>query len=108
MPIWGNIRLKRGFARQKKRINRLADPLNSTALVDFVFSPEGELITPFQDRKEIAEFSAIVEKIQPERTLEIGTANGGTLFILTRLTNSRGTVISLDMPGGAFGGGYPD
>ncbi len=38
--------------------------------------------------------------------LEIGTWNGGTLFLFARMANSNAKIISLDMPGGEFGGGY--
>jgi hypothetical protein len=39
--------------------------------------------------------------------LEIGTARGGTLFFLTRLASPHATIVSVDLPGGPFGGGYP-
>jgi len=38
---------------------------------------------------------------------EIGTANGGTLFLLTRVAAPKATLISIDKPNGSFGGGYP-
>jgi predicted O-methyltransferase YrrM len=38
--------------------------------------------------------------------LEIGTKRGGTLFVLCRLADPSATLISLDLPGGKFGGGY--
>ena len=39
--------------------------------------------------------------------LEIGTAGGGTLFWFTRVAKPDATIISVDLPGGRFGGGYP-
>jgi predicted O-methyltransferase YrrM len=39
--------------------------------------------------------------------VEIGTASGGTLFMLTRVASTDATIVSIDLPGGAFGGGYP-
>lgn len=38
--------------------------------------------------------------------MEIGTARGGTLFLWTRAASDDATIISLDLPGGEFGGGY--
>jgi len=38
--------------------------------------------------------------------LEIGTNNGGTLFLFCRAADPAATVISVDLPGGLFGGGY--
>jgi len=40
--------------------------------------------------------------------LEIGTANGGTLFLFTMVASSDARIISIDLPGGRFGGGYPE
>jgi len=39
--------------------------------------------------------------------LEIGTASGGTLFMFTCIAYPDATIISIDLPGGTFGGGYP-
>jgi len=39
--------------------------------------------------------------------MEIGTAKGGTLFLFCRLADPEATVVSVDLPGGEFGGGYP-
>lgn len=40
--------------------------------------------------------------------LEIGTANGGTLYLFTQMIDSNARIISLDLPNGKFGGGYED
>lgn len=108
MAMVGNLRLKFGFYRQRKRIEKLPQDLNAPQLIDFVFSKAGELITPFQDQKEIGEFADVIAELKPKNVLEIGTANGGTLFIMARLTDPAGRVISLDLEGGKFGGGYPE
>ena len=39
--------------------------------------------------------------------MEIGTANGGTLFALAQVCAADAMVVSIDLPGGPFGGGYP-
>ena len=39
--------------------------------------------------------------------MEIGTADGGTLFMLSRVADPAALLVSLDLPGGKFGGGYP-
>lgn len=38
--------------------------------------------------------------------VEIGTAKGGTLFALCQVAAHDATVVSIDLPGGPFGGGY--
>ncbi|MEM5831577.1 MAG: class I SAM-dependent methyltransferase, partial [Candidatus Aenigmatarchaeota archaeon] len=40
--------------------------------------------------------------------MEIGTANGGTLFCFCKLAREDATIISVDLPEGPFGGGYPE
>jgi len=64
-------------------------------------------ITPLQLREEILQLAEIVYSLKPRRILEIGTAGGGTLFIWCRLAAEDATIISIDLPGGPFGGGYP-
>lgn len=59
-----------------------------------------------QVRGELAALGEILAELCPERSLEIGTAQGGTLFLLTRLASPRATIVSVDLPGGMFGGGY--
>ena len=43
---------------------------------------------------------------QPETVIEIGTASGATLLLWSRI--ARRHVISIDLPGGIHGGGYPE
>ena len=39
--------------------------------------------------------------------VEIGTANGGVLYALCQMAADDAHLISIDLPGGEFGGGYP-
>ncbi len=64
-------------------------------------------IKPAQVYEEILGLAQLVDKLKPKTVLEIGTAHGGTLFIWCRLAREDATVISIDLPGGLFGGGYP-
>lgn len=61
-----------------------------------------------QSREELLPVLEEVRTLNPGVVLEIGTAGGATLFMLTRVADKTATVISLDLPGGPFGGGYPD
>ena len=49
----------------------------------------------------------IGKELRPRAVLEIGTASGGTLFLFTRMAADDAEVISVDLPEGEFGGGYP-
>ncbi|MFX0029489.1 MAG: class I SAM-dependent methyltransferase [Candidatus Hermodarchaeota archaeon] len=64
------------------------------------------IISALQIKNEIIEFIKIYESYKPKVVLEIGTAKGGTLFLLSRFASSDAHIISLDLPGGKFGGGY--
>ena len=67
---------------------------------------QGWSIKPAQVKEEIEILLSKVSDIKAEAMLEIGTFNGGTLYLFARIINSTSEIISLDMPGGKFGGGY--
>jgi hypothetical protein len=48
----------------------------------------------------------VVRELRPKAFLEIGTRTGGTFFVICRLADPGATAVSLDLPGGRFGGGY--
>lgn len=64
-------------------------------------------IMPSQVKEEIYELRKLVHEIKPKVVLEIGTSNGGTLFLFCRVADPKATIISVDLPSGPFGGGYP-
>jgi predicted O-methyltransferase YrrM len=59
-----------------------------------------------QLRGELKQLAELVENSSPETVLEIGTSNGGTFYTWCRHLDSVNKIISLDLPGGDFGGGY--
>jgi len=73
-------------------------------LLDFVLG--NHYFQANQVPSELAALGEILAERHPEQALEIGTAWGGTLFFLTRLASARATIVSVDLPGGMFGGGY--
>jgi cephalosporin hydroxylase len=80
---------------------------SSKELVDFTVSGCGGAIRPLQYRSEILSLMDILARRRPRRVLEIGTASGGTLFLFTRVVAPDARLISVDLPKGRFGGGYP-
>lgn len=76
------------------------------ALLDFAFGPDAALITPAQIRPEIRDLLLRLRSAGPRRILEIGTANGGSLFLWAQVAAADAHLISLDLPGGSFGDGY--
>ena len=96
--------IARGLVFQCRRL-----PRNGSAkqLVDFCFSPAGGFLQLTQVRSEILALTTLVEKNRPKTVVEIGTAHGGTLFLWCLLAHPTATVVSIDLPGGIHGGGYP-
>ncbi len=89
------------------KIKHLNKDFSLNELLDFAFNDFGGLIKPVQVRSEILELLRIVDGIKPKVILEIGTADGGTLFLFTRIATEDATIISVDLPRRIFGGGYP-
>ncbi|MHA1724323.1 MAG: class I SAM-dependent methyltransferase [Promethearchaeota archaeon] len=59
-----------------------------------------------QIKSELQKFIELIAKNQPQVVLEIGTARGGTLYLLAKISSPNAHLISLDLPGGKYGGGY--
>ncbi|MCP4700096.1 MAG: class I SAM-dependent methyltransferase, partial [Gammaproteobacteria bacterium] len=66
-------------------------------LVDAVFHQWGGILRPIQIQSEITQFLKLAERNRLETVLEIGTANGGTLFLLSRLASRNAHIISIDL-----------
>jgi predicted O-methyltransferase YrrM len=100
-----------GYARryrQVQRFPRLERPHDDPeAIVDFAFSASNGLIKPIQVRNELLWLAQRVAAEKPRVVVEIGTARGGTLFVFAALADPEATIISIDLPGGIHGGGYP-
>jgi cephalosporin hydroxylase len=59
--------------------------------------------------QKVDELAPLLEllRLHPPRTVvEIGTARGGSLYAWCRVARPDALVVSIDLPGGAFGGGY--
>jgi predicted O-methyltransferase YrrM len=89
------------------RIKGLNRDCTLNELLDFTFNDCAGLIKPAQVQSEISELLEIVNRMKPKVILEIGTANGGTLFLFSHWPPESATIVSIDLPGGRFGGGYP-
>jgi predicted O-methyltransferase YrrM len=64
-------------------------------------------IEPAQVDEEFKELLELVKEENPEVVMEIGTMDGGTLYGWTNVSTPD-LAISLDLPEGKFGGGYPE
>lgn len=77
--------------------------------VPFVYHGKGffKTIEPRQNPEEIESLYKAVLELSPRRILEIGTARGGSLYLWVQAASEDATIVSIDLPGGKFGGAYP-
>jgi len=99
----------RGLNQLRSLEGKLVSPQARFA-VPFVYKGKGffKSIEPRQNPVEIEKLYHAVREIAPMRVLEIGTARGGTLYLWTQVAANDATIVSVDLPGGEFGGAYPD
>jgi predicted O-methyltransferase YrrM len=76
-------------------------------LVDVIMNRFSGLLRPIQSINELTRWVERVAGVSPKVLVEIGTAKGGTFFLHSRAADPRATLISIDLPGGMYGGGYP-
>lgn len=78
--------------------------------VPFAYRGSGyfKRIEPRQNPQEIEALYRAVCRLAPKTVLEIGTARGGTLYLWTQAAAADAIIVSVDLPGGKFGGAYPD
>jgi len=81
---------------------------NAESGVSFLFSKDAKHIKPMQYPEELVELAKVIYTKKPKTILEIGTARGGTLFLASQLADDNALIISIDLPNGMYGGGYPD
>jgi predicted O-methyltransferase YrrM len=60
---------------------------------------------PIQIESEIIEALYEIQKLKPKYIVEVGTAGGGTLLLWSRVAHPEATIVTIDLPGGDFGGG---
>jgi cephalosporin hydroxylase len=89
-------------ARRLQRVHG-GDPVELV----FGFGFGGIGIAPMQEPSELRALLELLAQDPPRVVVEIGTARGGTLCAFTRVAAEDALLVSVDLPGGAFGGGYP-
>lgn len=105
LTILARFDLRKEIAKKKtiEDYINLSLSYNYTPIKGFRFKL---IISALQIKNELQKFIELVAKCQPQVVLEIGTAKGGTFFLLTKFSSPSAHLISLDLPGGQFGGGY--
>ncbi len=88
-------------------IRKLNKNYTADSLIDYVYTKNEGLIKPIQIRSEILKLIKIIKNKKPKTVIEIGTAQGGTLFLISKAIPEDSLIVSIDLPGGSFGYGYP-
>jgi predicted O-methyltransferase YrrM len=88
--------------RHLRAKRRACEPLDTV----YTFSLGAVTIEPAQVRSEIASLLDLLRAEPPRGILEIGTARGGTLLLFSEVATPDAVIVSVDLPGGAFGSGY--
>lgn len=97
-------RARFGLTDLNRRTEALVD--RPKELIRETFSFAEAFLAPIQVEEELVKLVEEVRALQPRRVLEIGTSMGGTLYLWTRLAAKDAVLVSVDLPGGKFGGGY--
>ena len=88
-----------------KTLKSNKDKLLNQAYSGFIGGWFGK-IKPSQVKEEFSLLLDEFKNLKPKNILELGTANGGTLLLFTKLAYLEAKIVSVDLPGGKFGGGY--
>ena len=99
-------KLAEGIINELKKELRNCTTLDDYLALSYNFNFNNHSIAPLQIKEEIHALLKILDDRKPKKLLEIGTAAGGTLFLLTRVSDPEATIISIDMPEGKFGGEF--
>lgn len=102
-----NFRDWLGASRMSRLLGERAFHSETEQLVHFTMNESGGAIRPLQNPWEITELMKRVRASRPRVIVEIGTAKGGTLFLFCQHAADNALIISLDLPFGRNGGGYP-
>ena len=96
----GSRAARRALRRRAQGVAGIDDALELAAAFR-----SGQLrIAVGQVRSEIAGLLALLREDPPRTVLEIGTAEGGTLFLFAQVAAPGATLVSLDLPSGLYRG----
>lgn len=98
------VRAVTGLGELNRKTASLAE--HPPELIARLFNYSNGFLKPFQLEGELACLLEDVRRLDPQTVVEIGTAAGGTLYLWTRLARPDALIVSIDLPGGQFGGGY--
>lgn len=98
----------RASIKRLRRMESLLPAAVARFAVPWTFTGKGHCkhLTAYQHPKEIFSLYQRLIELRPRRVIEIGTARGGTLYLWAQAAAADARIVSVDLPGGPFGGGY--
>ncbi len=99
------------FLFWKKSIIKKLKSISVNTTEDLQKILKNEFLGIFNPQQVTSEFKRLLEIVvekKPKIIMEIGTANGGSLFSWCKIAPKDAVIISIDLPGGSFGGGYQE
>ena len=97
-------RLSKSELRKLMRRQKVEDIINATE--EYEGRGFYARIHAVQVRSEIMPLAELLQTLSPKNIVEIGTFKGGTLFVWCRSNPQAELFVSIDLPGGEYGGGY--
>jgi predicted O-methyltransferase YrrM len=104
-PVMRLARYAKAWAQFGKIQGLTLDSQSLEEIVDEVFRYADGFFAPVQQREEFLGALRVVANARPRYIVEVGTSMGGTLLLWTRIAHPEATIITIDLPGGDFGGG---
>ncbi len=87
-------------------IQKVKKSKNMEKIIEFTYNKE-IFVTPTQVKSEIKALLEFLQEKKLKYILEIGTYMGSSLFLFSQIITEDSIIISIDLPGGSHGGGYP-
>lgn len=106
---WNSWKSSRDYMLSNKVLSRFGDETSGKEipeLVDAIMHRFDGVLAPIQNQNELTRWIERVAGAKPKVVVEIGTAKGGTFILMSRVAAPDATLVSIDMPGGFYGGGY--
>lgn len=101
----GSLTLPIAIAALRRARGRVLTPQDA---VDLVFGRRfAWLVAPWQARLDLIGTLDALTLEPPRAIIEIGTCRGGALMAYSHFAADDATIVSVDLPRGRFGGGYP-
>ena len=94
------------MVRKFKEENSKVQTVEDAVAFVYRFQYRRATIRPLQVEEEIFSLVKKLAAYTPKIVLEIGTSHGGTLYLFTRISSPDALMISIDLRGARFGGGY--